>query len=700
MAINLTGSKEIKYQNQGCFCGEMFRQPNARLWLPGMNEGESVAVCIIEDYGETVHLKQEAPQQLGLRPIMYFAAGVLEDGALVLMNKTSVSKFLRRVGLQTRGKENEVLCQWQQRYIEIRNEAMRQRRPELTPEQYHEIEGVHQSTGKSLAFVIRMYFIFLNEASDRGISLNREEHLLSIFYMTKQVNRPIEQVVAGYFAYLTVLGTDPVQEWKFQCNDWKHIFSLANHFSHKDFQVIVEDFFKVFDFSIRREIEESTLWEPDSVFVHDALEFDLPTEDVIEKYEEALGLEEKLRRQKRTKDGLSTNDLARILMTIERNQAAWDLKGVLEEISIHISSSEFLPRSLIYSAGGKAVFILFNKRGKHLDHSEGNDKIVGKGADVVVKDAFDIATQTLCAITIQPKSRISNREIALYEELYPEREPLVGITKIFGWTMWASKRDGITKVGIMMPHYQSNLFCQMERLQEAPWEIRKRLAVELTQGLAVLHKNKIIHRDLKPDNLFLDANDHLFIGDLRRAECEGEVKQSIGGCVWYQSPEYSTSFHPYYELLKQLEEVGSKQQRLRKRTPLKIIDEETNKRLIELEKECKNQTTLAIDIWAVGLILWELFRVEIDDPKIFSEDTVFEDHFLMTWEDYVKNKCWELPFPKEAHWLPGSSVEEGTIAHIVYKCLDPDPQKRPTVEELAYAVEVMTPSRVVSSVDR
>jgi translation initiation factor 2-alpha kinase 4 len=49
---------------------------------------------------------------------------------------------------------------------------------------------------------------------------------------------------------------------------------------------------------------------------------------------------------------------------------------------------------------------------------------------------------------------------------------------------------------------------------------KRRLFRELIEGLAHIHEREIIHRDLKPGNIFLDASDHVKIGDFGLATSE------------------------------------------------------------------------------------------------------------------------------------------------------------------------------------
>lgn len=675
--IDLRGSQVRKYQNTGCVCGVLLWQPNARLWLPGMGEDESIAVRIIEGYGEVIGFSQEVTPNLGLRFFTYFSAGVL-DGALVLMNKNSVRKFLQETGLQETGDEKEVLTRWQRLLYQIRDEAIRQGQPELTPRQENEILNIYLQSlqvRSSLEEVTQWYLTTLEVANTRGFDYDFKEHLFFVLYIAREINRPIEQIAAGYFEYLKVSErTRPMKRWELNLHDWATIFSLSKHFPNKDFQLVVRYFFAVVSFGQKWGVTVWILWQEGSVFLHDALAFDLSVEYVIQKYEEALRLKRDLKVQKRSRDGLSTNDLAKILITIEREKIHWERmcfsdKGT--KSSIHIPSNEFLPRSLIYYPKGSRIFILFSKQGKHRKHCSGEDAIVGEGSDVVVKEAFEISSKTLCVITVQPQGFRADTEMILYQELYPQRVSLTGLTKVYGRTCWRSKNgEHITKVGIIMPRYQSDLLKEMRSLQNASWETRKKLAIEFAQGLAALHKIDWIHRDLKPDNLFLDAKGHIYIGDLRRAERASVVRAPIGGSPLYQPPEYSLH---YFEF-----------QKLRRDPKSSRVD------LQSAEEKCICTTTLALDIWAVGLIFWELFKKEIDDPGIFLDETVSGVPYLMTWKIFEENEYWKSDFSQAKYWLPSSKIGKGTIAEIVWRCLFPDPRDRPTAEELLGAVKTMT----------
>ena len=46
---------------------------------------------------------------------------------------------------------------------------------------------------------------------------------------------------------------------------------------------------------------------------------------------------------------------------------------------------------------------------------------------------------------------------------------------------------------------------------------------EILEGLSHVHLQGMIHRDLKPQNIFLDRNDHVKIGDFGLATARSKV---------------------------------------------------------------------------------------------------------------------------------------------------------------------------------
>ncbi|MDY6430143.1 MAG: serine/threonine-protein kinase [Bacilli bacterium] len=65
------------------------------------------------------------------------------------------------------------------------------------------------------------------------------------------------------------------------------------------------------------------------------------------------------------------------------------------------------------------------------------------------------------------------------------------------------------------------------------------IMMQLTQGIAFVHKHGLIHRDIKPDNLFLLSDGTLKIADFGISLLEGSAgsNQKIQGTIYYCAPE-------------------------------------------------------------------------------------------------------------------------------------------------------------------
>jgi serum/glucocorticoid-regulated kinase 2 len=85
------------------------------------------------------------------------------------------------------------------------------------------------------------------------------------------------------------------------------------------------------------------------------------------------------------------------------------------------------------------------------------------------------------------------------------------------------------------------LFFHLSRFRRFPERVARFYAAELLLALGHLHKRGIIYRDLKPENVLLDAEGHVKLGDFGLAKagiqhaCEGAT--SMCGTPEYMSPE-------------------------------------------------------------------------------------------------------------------------------------------------------------------
>ena len=133
---------------------------------------------------------------------------------------------------------------------------------------------------------------------------------------------------------------------------------------------------------------------------------------------------------------------------------------------------------------------------------------------------------------------------------------------------------------------------------------------QLIQGLKVLHSNKIIHRDLKPDNLFLDDKLELKIGDfglVAKLSKNNEKRRTRCGTISYMAPE--------------------------------II------------KNNEKGYSFEVDIWAVGVIMFNLLTGELPfsgykiEEKILNCDYCFPEEIKISKaaKDLIKQILVEKP---------------------------------------------------------
>ncbi|GBP22173.1 eIF-2-alpha kinase GCN2 [Eumeta japonica] len=166
-----------------------------------------------------------------------------------------------------------------------------------------------------------------------------------------------------------------------------------------------------------------------------------------------------------------------------------------------------------------------------------------------------------------------------------------------------------------------------------------RLFREIVEGLAHVHQRGMIHRDLKPDNVFLDLNDHVKIGDfglatkafpslLGSSDDKNKTQYELGGSL---TGQVGTALYVAPELLQAANKVIYNQK---------------------------------VDIYSLGIILFEIFHAPFD--------TGMERIKVLT----------ELR-SKDIH-LPSAFVsdENKKQIHVIRWLLHHDPSLRPTCAEL------------------
>ena len=180
-------------------------------------------------------------------------------------------------------------------------------------------------------------------------------------------------------------------------------------------------------------------------------------------------------------------------------------------------------------------------------------------------------------------------------------------------------------------HQPSRLFLhQASAIQAAVW-----IVARLAEGLEHAHSRGLLHRDLKPANILLAADGTPMLLDFNLAaenqprSPEGEIRRAlIGGTLPYMAPEHLDAFNP------------------RGTTAPESVDERA-------------------DIYALGLILYEMLAGEPPFPAPAPASTVFETLEVLSESRQrvpsLRARCPQIPWSLDA---------------LVAKCLEFDPDRR------------------------
>lgn len=207
-------------------------------------------------------------------------------------------------------------------------------------------------------------------------------------------------------------------------------------------------------------------------------------------------------------------------------------------------------------------------------------KFIGEGQFATVYRARDKETNVEVAIkkiklgSIQEAqdgvNRTALREIKLLQELHHEN--VIALLDVYGKDSGISLVFEIMETDLEQILHERKIFLSLAHI--------KSYILMTLKGLEYLHNNWILHRDLKPNNLLLDRNNILKIADFGLARYYGSPSRIYSHQVvtrWYRAPELLYGARMYGP---------------------------------------------AIDIWAVGCILAELFRREPLFPGDSDLDTL------------------------------------------------------------------------------
>lgn len=168
-------------------------------------------------------------------------------------------------------------------------------------------------------------------------------------------------------------------------------------------------------------------------------------------------------------------------------------------------------------------------------------KVLGKGSfgKVVLVERKD-KPGTRYAMKVLKKSKL--RRVKQVERTQTERRVLeVCKHHPFIMSMFSAFQTE-EKLYIVLEYCSGGeLFFHLSRFRKFPEHVARFYAAELALALEFLHRNGVIYRDMKPENVLLDSDGHVKLGDFGLAKdniwdpCQGA--RSICGTPEYMAPE-------------------------------------------------------------------------------------------------------------------------------------------------------------------
>uniref|UniRef100_A0A8C5MF19 Receptor interacting serine/threonine kinase 1 n=1 Tax=Leptobrachium leishanense TaxID=445787 RepID=A0A8C5MF19_9ANUR len=170
--------------------------------------------------------------------------------------------------------------------------------------------------------------------------------------------------------------------------------------------------------------------------------------------------------------------------------------------------------------------------------------------------------------------------------------------------------------------------------------IKRRIILEIVEGMTYLHSKKVVHKDLKPENILVNDDLHVKIADLGLAtltawsrltkeessrqmksnKSSSKQKACNAGTLFYMAPEHLKSIH--------------------------------------------EKATEKSDVYSFGIVMWVIFT-----NKEPYEDAMNDEQIMFCVKAKERPQISDLPCdcPKEAE-------------ELMQTCWDDDPSKRPTFE--------------------
>ncbi|XP_041022383.1 probable serine/threonine-protein kinase PIX13 [Juglans microcarpa x Juglans regia] len=218
------------------------------------------------------------------------------------------------------------------------------------------------------------------------------------------------------------------------------------------------------------------------------------------------------------------------------------------------------------------------------------------------------------------------------------------LVRLFGYC-WEDKELLLVYEFMQRGSLENHLFRRSPNIEPLSWDIRLKIAIGAARGLAFLHtsEKKVIYRDFKASNILLDGNYNAKISDFGLAKLgpsggESHVTTRIMGTYGYAAPEYIATGHLYVKS----------------------------------------------DVYGFGVVLLELLTgLRALDTKRPNGQQSLVEWLKPSLSNKRKLKS-IMDTRMEGQYSP---VAASQATELALKCLAPEPKSRPSMKEVAAALE-------------
>ncbi|CAK9156330.1 unnamed protein product [Ilex paraguariensis] len=218
------------------------------------------------------------------------------------------------------------------------------------------------------------------------------------------------------------------------------------------------------------------------------------------------------------------------------------------------------------------------------------------------------------------------------------------LVKLLGYC-WEEKELLLVYEFMQKGSLENHLFRRISAIEPLSWDSRLKIAIGAARGLAFLHtsEKKVIYRDFKASNILLDGNYNAKISDFGLAKLgpsggDSHVTTRIMGTYGYAAPEYVATGHLYVKS----------------------------------------------DVYGFGVVMLEM----LTGLRALDTNRPSGQHNLVDWAKPFLSHKRKLKSIMDVR-MEGQYSSKAALqsAHVTIRCLEQEPKKRPSMQEVVKVLE-------------